>query len=150
ADPGGRADEHHDGEQQLIATHRSETRPGQKWPVLHVALAPTKIAANEFDQCGRILLPSEILFRQHTHYVAGTAHQYGFQLIVAEDVTSIHSVLGKRRQLAMRGEGRKPNDGVVTPIGSAISLPPGTADRVAAHAQPHTELEDTRKYARRR
>ena len=50
----------------------------------------------------------------------------------------------------MRHERRKPHDGVVAPVGSAIGLPPGAADGVGAHAEPHAELEDARERAGRR
>ena len=39
---------------------------------------------------------------------------------------------------------------VVAPIGPAIALPPGAADGVGAHAEPHAELEDARERAGRR
>ena len=50
----------------------------------------------------------------------------------------------------MRDERREPDDRVVAPIGSAIALPPGAADRVGAHAEPHAELEDAGERAGRR
>ena len=45
--------------------------------------------------------------------------------------------------------GCEPDDGVVAPIGPAIALPPGAADGVGAHAEPHAELEDAREGAGR-
>src|SRR5262245_17140144 len=50
----------------------------------------------------------------------------------------------------MRDERPEPEHRVVTPIGSAISLPPRASDRVGAHAEPHAKLEDSCKSARRR
>ena len=47
----------------------------------------------------------------------------------------------------MRDEWLKPQHRVVAPIGSAIALPPGAADGVRAHAEPHAELKDPRKGA---
>jgi hypothetical protein len=39
---------------------------------------------------------------------------------------------------------------VVSPIDAAIALPPGAADGVGAHAEPHAELENARERAGRR
>src|SRR5262245_11819746 len=50
----------------------------------------------------------------------------------------------------MRNERTEPQHRVVAPIGSAITLPPGAADGVGAHAEPHAELEDAGKRAGRR
>src|SRR6185437_16735063 len=36
------------------------------------------------------------------------------------------------------------------PIGAAIALPPGAADRVRAHSEPHAKLKNSSKSARRR
>ena len=47
----------------------------------------------------------------------------------------------------MRDERLKPQYRVVAPIGSTIALPPGAADGVGAHAQPHAELKDAREGA---
>ena len=63
---------------------------------------------------------------------------------MAEDVIVVDG-----RQLAMRDERRKPQHGVVPPIGTAIALPPGVADGVGAHAEPHAELEQARESAGR-
>ena len=49
----------------------------------------------------------------------------------------------------MRRKRRKTNSGVVAPVRTTVSLPPCAANRVGAHAEPHTELEDTRKGAGR-
>ena len=49
----------------------------------------------------------------------------------------------------MRDERRKPQHRVVAPIGPAIALPPGAADGVGAHAEPHAELKDARERAGR-
>ena len=38
----------------------------------------------------------------------------------------------------------------MSPVGSAIALPPGTAERIRAHSQAHSELKDPCKCARRR
>src|ERR1035441_1621583 len=38
----------------------------------------------------------------------------------------------------------------MAPIGAAISLPPGAADGVRAHAEPHTELKEACEGAGRR
>ena len=51
-------------------------------------------------------------------------------------------------QCAMNGF--EPHRRVVAPIGTAVALPPGAADRVGAHAEPHAELEDARERAGRR
>src|SRR5215213_7518863 len=45
----------------------------------------------------------------------------------------------------MRDERRQADNGVVTPIGPAVALPPRAADRIGAHAEAHAELEDARK-----
>ena len=41
----------------------------------------------------------------------------------------------------MRTEGRDAEDGVVSPIGALIRLPPGLAGSPAAHRRAHAELE---------
>ena len=86
SDPGRRADEHQDRQRQLVAADRLQAGKEQKPPILHVALAPAQVAADEFDQGRRILLPAQIFLRQHPYVVAGGAHQRRFDLIVAEDV----------------------------------------------------------------
>lgn len=50
----------------------------------------------------------------------------------------------------MGGEGRDAHQRIVPPIGSAIPAPPGGAERVAAHAVAHAELEQAGKGALRR
>ena len=47
----------------------------------------------------------------------------------------------------MRDERLKSQRGVVAPIGPAVALPPGAADGIGAHAEPHAELKDPRKGA---
>ena len=47
----------------------------------------------------------------------------------------------------MRDERLKPQHRVVAPIGPAIALPPGAADGVGAHAEPHAELKHPREGA---
>ena len=91
-DPGRRADEHQDRQHQLIAAHRLEARKREKTPILHVALAPAQIAADEFEQGRRIFLPAQILLRQHAHVVAGGAHQHRLDLVVAEDMAIFRAV----------------------------------------------------------
>ena len=135
---------------ELIAAHRLKAGEHEKAPVLHVALAPAQIAADEFDQGRRVFLPAQVLFRQHAHVVAGGAHQRGLDLIVAEDVAAGHSVFGQDRKLAMRDERLEPQHRVMAPIGTAIALPPGAADGVGAHAEPHAELKEAREGAGRR
>ena len=72
--------------------------------------------------------PSSFPRRQHPDFIAGAAHQHGFDLIVAEDMAARAVPLPGRmgiRQCAMKGF--KPEDGVVAPIGSAVALPPRAA-----------------------
>src|SRR4029079_5911244 len=114
----------------------------QETPVLHVALAPAQIAADEFDQGRRVLLPSEILFRQYADFVSGGAHQGRLDLVVAEDVTILRSVRRQNRQGAVLDERLQSKCCVVAPIRTAITLPPCAAYRVRAHTEPHSELED--------
>src|SRR5207237_2025191 len=57
---------------------------------------------------------------------------------------------GHERELAVRYERFKPQDGVVAPIRAAIGLPPRASDRIGAHAKPHAELEDAGEQARSR
>src|SRR5262249_5128962 len=66
---------------------------------------------------------------------------------MAEHMAFHHRAFGEYRQLAVPHERRNAHDGVVTPVWAAIALPPGTADGVGAHAQPHAKLEDARKGA---
>ena len=87
--------------------------------------------------------------RQHAHVVAGAAHQRRLDLVVAEDWPSSTSVAGQDRDAAMRDERREADDRVVAPIRPAIALPPGAADGVGAHAEPHAELEHARERAGR-
>ena len=146
-DPGRRADEHHNCECELIAAHRPKSVGAQEMPILHVALAPAQIATDEFDQSRRILLEARPFLRQHPHLVTRLAHEHGFDLIVAEHMALDRAFL-QHRQIAVRHERGKANDGIMPPVRSAIALPPGTADRVGAHAEPHAELKDTGKGAR--
>src|SRR5258708_11272734 len=60
------------------------------------------------------------------------------------------SVPGQNRQGAMCDERLTSQCRVVAPIGPTITLPPGAADGVGAHAKPHAELKDPRKRAGRR
>src|SRR5674476_1417326 len=113
------------------------------------APAPTQIAAAEFHQRRRILLPAQALDRQHPDLVAGPAHQHGLDLVMAEKMTAERPVPRQHRHAAMRDEWRKADDGVMAPIGSAIALPPGGAQSVGAHAEPHAELEYAREHAGR-
>ena len=144
ADPGRRSDEHQDRDDEIVTVHRLQIREAEERPVLHVALAPAQIAADELDQGRRVFLPAGF-FRQHPHAVTGAAHQHRLKLVVAENV-----IIVQRRQLAMCDERPKPQHGVVPPIGTAIALPPGVADGVGAHAEPHAELEQARESAGRR
>ena len=50
----------------------------------------------------------------------------------------------------MRHERSKAQGRIVPPVGSAIGLPPGPADRVGAQPQPHAELKHPREGAGRR
>src|SRR5207249_12149471 len=56
----------------------------------------------------------------------------------------------KHPQLTMRHQLSDTPDVIVPPVRPAIALPPGAADGVGAHAQPHPELEDADKGAGRR
>src|SRR2546423_2555961 len=107
--------------------------------MLLVALAPARVAADEFDERGGILLEARAFPRQHAHAVAGAAHQHGFDLVMTEHVAFDQRTFGENRQLAMRYEWHNAHDRVVAPVRAAVALPPGAADSVGAHAQPHTE-----------
>src|SRR4249920_4069090 len=122
----------------------------QEAPVLHVALAPAQIAADEFNQGRRVLLPTEILFRQDADLVSGGAHQGRLDLVMTEDVTILRSVRRHNWQGAVLDERLQPQRCVVAPVRTAVSLPPRASDRVGAHAEPHPELEDARESACRR
>ena len=77
--------------------------------VLQRALAPALVAADEFDQGRRVLLPAEILLRQHAHVVAGAPHQRGLDLVVAQHVAAQDAAAGQRRDrrnAAMNGATR--------------------------------------------
>src|ERR1700759_71045 len=115
--------------------------------ILQGALAPALIAANEFNQGRWVLLPAEIFLRQYTDVIARTAHECGFDLVVAQHMATEHATLRQLRDMAMFCERRDANDGVVAPIRSAVGLPPGAAYRPRPHAKPHPELEDSRKRA---
>ena len=126
-------------------------RQAQEVPVLHVALAPAQVAADELDQRRRVLLPAVVLVGQHADLVAGAAHQHRLDLVVAEDMAAAERALAEQSgswQCAMNGA--MPDDRVVAPVGAAIALPPGAAERVGAHAEPHAELEDAGEGAGRR
>ena len=69
---------------------------------------------------------------------------------MAEDMTSQESISRKNRDRAVLLEGRNPDHRVVPPVGAAVGLPPGTADRPRAHAKTHAKLEDARKGTGRR
>ena len=84
----GRAEEHQHREHELVAADRLEPGHHQKMPVLHVALAPAQVAADEFEQRRRILLEAVALLRQHAHLVAGAPHQHRLDLVVAEHVAA--------------------------------------------------------------
>src|SRR5674476_1104842 len=84
------------------------------------ALAPTQIAAAEFHQRRRILLPAQALDRQHPDLVAGPAHQHGLDLVMAEKMTAERPVPRQHRHAAMRDEWRKADDGVMAPIGLSL------------------------------
>ena len=94
----------------------------------------------------RVLLPARAFLGQHAHFVPGAPHQQRLELVVAEIVGAVRP----RRQVAMRHERRDADDRVVAPIGAAFALPPGAAERVGAHAEPHAELEHARERAGRR
>ena len=90
------------------------------------------------------------LERQHPDLVAGPAHQRRLDLIVAEDIAAKRTPPRQRRQAAMCDERRETQNGVVPPVRPAIALPPGGAQRVGTHAEPHAELEQARESADRR
>src|SRR5262249_49735247 len=69
--------------------------------------------------------------------------------VMAQHIPFYQRAFGERRQLTVPHERRKAHDRVVAPIWSAIALPPGAADGVGAHAQPHAELENAGKGAGR-
>ena len=150
SDPGRRAEEHQHGEGELEAADELQAGQNDEMPVLQVALAPALVAADELDQRRRVLLPAEILLRQHAHLVAGAPHQRRLDLVVAQHMAAEHAVAGQRRDVAMRDERREPDRRVVAPIRAAVGLPPGAADGPGAHAEPHAELEDARERAGRR
>ena len=124
ADPCRRTDEHQDRENQLIAADRRQIWQRDKRPVLHVALAPAQVAAHEFQQRRRIVLPAEILPRKDADVIAGSAHQRRFDLVVTEDMPLRLAFPGERGQLAVLHERLEAQDGIVPPIGPAIALPP--------------------------
>ena len=150
SDPAGRAEEHQQREGELVAADPFQSRQRQKVPVLHVALAPAKIAVDELEQRRRILLEARAFLRQHAHLIPGAPHQHRFDLVVAQHVPGNERTLAEHREMAMGHERREPDDRVVTPVRPAVGLPPGAADGVGAHAEPHAELEDARKCAGRR
>ena len=127
-DPGRRAQEHQHGEGELEAADELHAGHEQEVAVLQRALAPALVAADEFDQRRRILLPAEVFLRQHAHVVAGAAHQRRLDLVVAQHMAAEHAAFRQFRDVAMRDERRDADDGVVAPVGSAIGLPPGAAD----------------------
>src|SRR5262249_50923203 len=142
ADPGRRADEHQDGEGELIAAYWFEAGHPHEMPVLHVALAPAQVAADEIRERWRVLLEARAFLRPRADRVAGLAHQHRLDLVVAEHMALDQRASAEHRQVAIGDEGRQPHDRVVPPIRTAIALPPGAADGVGAHAQPHAKLED--------
>ena len=79
---------------ELHAGHEQEVA------VLQRALAPALIAADEFDQRRRVLLPAEVFLRQHAHVVAGAPHQRRLDLVVAQ-----HVAAEQRRRPAASGCG---------------------------------------------
>src|ERR1043165_8974881 len=50
--------------------------------------------SDEFNQCRRVLLPTQILFRQDPDFVSGGAHQGRLDLVVAEDMAILRSDIG--------------------------------------------------------
>ena len=103
-DPGRRAEEHQDREHELIAADGLEAGQQQEMPILHVALAPAQVAADELDQRRRVLLEARAFLRQHAHLVAGAPHQHRLDLVVAEHMAVDQRTAGEHRQFAMRHE----------------------------------------------
>ena len=60
SDPGRRAEEHQDREAELVAADELEPRQHQEVPVLHVALAPAQVAADELDAASAGSPPSRV------------------------------------------------------------------------------------------
>src|SRR5258708_4133936 len=84
------------------------------------------------------------------NHVARARHKNRLELAVAEHVAFDQRAFRKHRQLTMRHQWSDTHDGIMAPVRPAIALPPGAADGVGAHAQPHPELEDAGKGAGRR
>src|SRR3954449_3546514 len=111
-----------------------QARAAYQVQVLPVALAPAQVPLDEVRQGGRVLLVAALLLRQYADLPPCSPHQDRLDLVMAQDATAERRLSGKRRQAAMLHERRDPDDRVVPPIGPAIPLPPGTADRVGPHA----------------
>src|SRR5918999_1917949 len=100
-------------------------------------MAPAQIASAELHQRRRVFLPAEPFLHQHSYLVAGPTHEHGLYLVMAENGTGERAIAGQSRQAAMSDERLQPQDSVMSPIRSAVALPPGRAEGVRAHAQPH-------------
>ena len=80
----------------MITAHGQKAGQTDEMPVLHVAVAPTQITADEFEQRRRVLLPALVFDREDAHVVAGTPHQRCLDLVVTENMAAEHAA---RRQI---------------------------------------------------
>ncbi len=147
--PGRNANEHQNRPQQLKPAHRIKARQVEQLQILHVALAPTHVAAGKLQHCRRVLLPAANLFGQHPHLVAGAAHQGRLHLIVRQDMATERRLAGQEGQVAFGIKRQHAHQRIVPPKGPAVAHPPGLTHGVGAHPVAHAELENAGKSARR-
>ena len=129
----------------MPAARRPKTRQGGDAQVLHVALAPATLATEKIDEVRRHLLPGAAHLRQEADLPAGPAQERALDDVVAQDLAAERCLAGQHRQFGIVGEGRDPQDRVVSPIASIRALPGLEAADRQRRVEPHGELLDTGK-----
>ena len=143
--PSWNAGEHQNRPQQLKPADRFKPWRCQEFEILHIALTPADIAADELERVRRIVFIRPAFDRHDANFVASAPHQRRFDLIMGKDRPPERRAAHQHRQVASLVERLNPHNRVMPPIRPAVGRPPGLPHGVGAHAKPHAKLKDPRK-----
>ena len=114
-------DEHQDRQRELESADRVQARHASSFQ--YCMLPWHQRRSRRITRAGSVdFLPAAGFIGQDADLVAGTSHQRGFNLVVAQYMAATAACRADR-QRAMCDERREADDGVVAPVGPAIALP---------------------------
>src|SRR5262249_44910246 len=109
----------------MHAAERMQARETEHPRVLQIALRPAPVARRKVDDVRGHFLPAAAELGELANLVARTAHERGFDEVVAENVATKRRPSAQARQPAMSRKRLHPDDGVVTPVVALAQLPEG-------------------------